>query len=68
MAFWFRRPSAGDAEHRQISAFLAAGERDRPVTSAYEDWCDQHGVRPEAVGAWEAYEAGLSRLSDLRDR
>ena len=68
MAFWFRRPGPGDAELQQISAFLAAGEGHRPVTSGYEDWCDEHGVRPEAPGAWEAYAAGLVRLSEPRDR
>ena len=59
-----RRVRARDGKNTLICAFLAAGEGDRPVTSAYEDWCDEHGVRPEAWGAWEAFEAGLARLSD----
>jgi hypothetical protein len=59
-----RRVRRRDEEATLISAFLAAGEGDRPVTSSYEDWCDAQGVRPEAWGAWEAYQASLARLGD----
>ena len=72
MAFergWFsNRRRARDAEIQQISEFLAAGGGDRAVTSAYEDWCDEHGVRPEAVGVWEAYEASRAPLNDPPER
>jgi hypothetical protein len=39
-----------------LTSVLACDERDLHVTTGFEDWCEQRGVHPEALGAWEAYE------------
>jgi hypothetical protein len=30
------------------------------VTTPFEEWCDQSGVHPEALGAWECFSAALA--------
>jgi hypothetical protein len=45
-----------------LTSVLADDERDLHVTTGCEDWCEQQGVHPEAVGAWESFQLSSPRV------
>ena len=51
-----------------LTSLVACDERDLHVTTGFEDWCADHGVHPEALGAWEAYRRTCSSPPDTRAR
>lgn len=53
-------PPVGHAEEPQLDLgellTPESGASDAAaVTTPFEDWCEAHGVHPEALGAWETF-------------
>jgi hypothetical protein len=51
-----------------LTSLLACDERDLHVTTGFEDWCQQRGLHPEAIGAWESYARGSVQERPLAPR
>ena len=57
----FHAVRAGNMATMLLTSVLASDERHLHVTTGFEDWCEQQGVHPETLGAWETYEASCLR-------
>ena len=48
---------------QNCSRLFPLGLPDDGVTTPFEEWCDQSGLHPEALGAWECFSAALAEAS-----